>query len=124
MHTKSKRDVVFVATDQQLNKKSYYRRLWVATRNIDLPRRLWLDEIADTLRDYHGLICHYNGRRFNVPVIDEVFQDSDMRWLSYFLSPDSSGLSPKMHVRKLERLRLIDLYFRIKHPHIADHFGR
>ena len=124
MKINTKRDVVFVASYQQLGQKSYYQRLWLAARNIAIPRRTWLEEIANTLRDYTGLICHYNGSRFELPLIDDVFGDSDMRWFSYFLTPDHSGLSPKMRVRKLERLRLIDLYFKIKYPHIAEHFAR
>jgi len=116
---------ITVATSETLFNEYYYRRLWLATRNMKIPRRLWLDEIADTFRDYNGVIINHLGNRFRIPLVDEVFgDDSDMRWLSYYLRPDDSGDNPVSRSRKFRRLQLIDLYFRIKHPKIARHFGR
>ena len=103
----------------------YYRRLWLATRNVDIPRRDWLDELADTFRDFDGVIFTPNGQCYELPLVDEVFgDDTDMRWMGYFLKPDISGFYPHSRTRKIERLQLLDLYFRIKHPHIAKHFNR
>jgi hypothetical protein len=50
--------------------------------------------------------------------------DTDMRWLGYYLKPDVTGAHPLRRSRKVERLQLLDLYFRIKHPHIARHFAK
>ncbi len=126
MSQQTVRDIIYVATAEELLSRSYYCRLWMAARNISIsiPRRSWLDAIADAIRDYKGLICHTNGKPYQVPCIDTVFGDTSMRWLSYFLLPDDTGRLPKMKTRKVERLRLIDLFFKIRHPDIARHFGR
>lgn len=124
MQSKIKK-VIFVATREELERKSYYRRLWIATRNVNIPRRSWLDAIADTLRDFDGLIIHRSGKAYDIPDIDNVFgDDPDLRWLGYYLQPDGSGEYPKIRTRKYQRLELLDLYFRINHPDIARHFGR
>jgi hypothetical protein len=57
--------------------------------------------------------------------VDDVFaDDTDMRWPGYYLKPDVSGQYPRCRCRKVERPQLIDLYFLIKHLHIAKHFQR
>ncbi|MCY7297295.1 hypothetical protein [Alteromonas sp. a30] len=118
------KNVVFVATREELESQSYYRRLWIATRNVKIPRRSWLDAIANTMRDFDGLIITRAGEVYNIPDIDAVFgDDPDLRWLGYYMQPDGSGEFPKMRTRKYQRLELLDLYFRINHPSIARHFG-
>lgn len=125
MNTQPKRDVIFIATDDQLLDEHYYRRLWMAVRNLGFPRRAWLDLIANAIRDYQGKVLTYRGMRYNIPCIDSVFgDDPDVRWLSFYIKVDKSGRFPLIKTRKLERLRLIDLYFRIEHPQLADHFNR
>jgi hypothetical protein len=102
----------------------YYRRLWLATRNVEISRRDWLDELADTFRDFQGTIERPNGEAYELPLVDDVFgDDEEMRWLGYYLKPDTSGLYPRSKSRKVERLQLLDLYFRIKHPNVAKHFS-
>lgn len=102
----------------------YYRRLWLATRNVNVARRDWLDELADTFRDFPGDIVTASGHPYDLPFVDDVFgDDTEMRWMGYYLKSDDSGLFPKTKCRKLERLQLLDLYFRIKYPKIAQHFG-
>lgn len=125
MSIQTKKDVIFIATAKELSIRSYYRRLWLAVKNIDMPRRSWLDMIADAIRDYDGLICHPNGMRYHIPDVDEAFGDDiHMRWLGFFMTSDATGQHPKMWTRKIVRLQLLDLYFKIKHPDIAAHFGR
>lgn len=103
----------------------YYRRLWLATKNSDVPRRVWLDELANTFRDFNGEILTPDGQPYDLPFIDDVFGDDyEMRWMGYYLKPDVSGVYPKSKTRKVERLQLIDLYFRLKHPQIARHFSK
>lgn len=117
--------VVYVATHSELMRKSYYRRLWIAARNLHIPRRAWLDEIADTLRDFDGMILYRSGIRYNIPDIDEVFgDDPDVRWLGYYFLADQYHKYPKHKSRKLQRLELIDLYFRIRYPQLAKKFGK
>ena len=103
----------------------YYRRLWLAVKNVSIPRRAWLDELADLVRDYDGVIYTHDGLPYDPPLIDEVFGDDfDMRWLGYYLLADANGDSPKMKCRKLERLQLLDLYFQMKYPEIAESFSK
>ncbi|MCF6319725.1 MAG: hypothetical protein L3J83_10700 [Proteobacteria bacterium] len=124
MQCKKKR-VIIVATKEELLNKHYYRRLWLAARNMSIPRRGWLDEIADCFCQYRGTIVYRSGEPFPIPFVDDVFgDDMDMRWLSNYFGSDESGTAPRVISRKIERLQLIDLYFRIKHPNLAQHFGR
>ncbi|ODS23038.1 hypothetical protein AB835_10830 [Candidatus Endobugula sertula] len=105
--------------------ESYYRRLWLTVRNIPLSRREWLERLADMLRDYDGMIYCEDGERLELPLIDDIFaHDFDMRWVSYYLAPDSTGFLPRRKSRKIERLQLMDLYCRIHYPHITRHFAR
>lgn len=116
---------ITLASVEALKTLSYYNRLWIAVRNISISRRAWLDELSDTFRDFEGIILKPNGEEFEIPYIDDVFADDpEMRWLSYYLKPDVTGESPKSLSRKIERLQLFDLYFKIKYPKIARHFGR
>ena len=109
----------------QLLSEHYYRRLWLATRNIEIGRREWLDELADTFRDFDGEITDVFGQPYELPLVDDVFgDDTDMRWMGYYLTPDIGGDCPKTKSSKVERLQLLDLYFRIKHPKVAAHFGK
>lgn len=117
---------VFLATDEELSDAHYYLRLWLAARNVQCSRRAWLDEIADTLRDFEGTIWTPNGEAYEVPLVDEVFgDDADMRWMSDYLRPsDFDCRKPARISARPSRVRLIDLYFRIRHPQIARHFKR
>lgn len=107
----------------RLLSEHYYRRLWLAVRNVRIARRQWLDELADTFRDFEGEILTASGLPYELPLVDDVFgDDEDMRWLGYYLKPDISGVYPRARSRKIERLQILDLYFRIKYPDIAKHF--
>ena len=114
----------FYLTDPEaLLSESYYRRLWLAVRNVDIPRRSWLEELADLMRDYDGTIYQDDGTVYEFPLIDDIFGDDfDMRWMGYYLLADDSGHGPRMKSRKIERLQLLDLYMQIKYPDIAKHF--
>ena len=121
---KNKR-VIVVATQSELMNEHYYRRLWLAARNLSIPRRGWLDEIASCFCDFRGKIIYRSGEPYPIPLADDVFgDDPDMRWLSYYLNADESGTTPRTISRKIERIQLIDLYFRINHPKLASHFGK
>ena len=126
MQCKKKR-VIIVATKSELLNEHYYRRLWLAARNISIPRRGWLDEIADCFCRFRGTIICRSGKPYQIPFVDDVFDtenNSDMRWMSYYLKADESKITPFTISRKVERLRLIDLYFRIEFPKMAEKFGR
>ncbi len=111
---------ITVASKAELMSSCYSRRLWLAARNLSIPRRQWPDVIADTVYTFEGDILLPDGRPFPVPEVDRVL--GDPRWFSYYFE-EVDG-QPRRTVRLIERLRIIDLYFRIAKPHIARHFGR
>jgi len=122
MQSNNKR-IIYLATTQELILESYYWRLWITVKNLPIARRNWLNEIADTFRDFEGVVIERSGKPFPLPLVDDIFgDDPDMRWFSYYLKPNHSGIFPHSRIRKLERLQLLDVYFRIKHPDIARHF--
>lgn len=121
----SNKQTVYLATLEELNSESYYRRLWMATKNISIPRRDWLDEIADTFRDFEGKVLERSGKAFYTPLVDDTFgNDPDMRWMGYYLKSAHNKNLPQSKSRKIERLQMLDLYFKIKHPDIARHFDK
>jgi len=122
-----KKRVITVATKFELLNQHYYARLWLASRNLSIPRREWLDEIADCFCKFRGTIVYRSGETYQIPSVDDVFgtaNNPDMRWMSYYLKADESEKIPFTISRKIERSRLIDLYFRIEFPKITRHFGR
>lgn len=120
-----KRKTVFVAREDQLTNPQYYARLWLAARNVPIARREWLDAIADALRDFDGEILYAPGVPYKIPCVDEVFgDDPDMRWMKDFLAASEPEMKPLRFSRKIERLRMIDLYFRVRSSEISTHFKR
>ena len=116
MLCKNKR-IVRVATMAELTNPHYYRRLWIAARNIPIGRRKWLDELAACFRDCECTIVYPSGQPFPIPFIDELMgDDPDCRWLGYYLRADPTGTMPSTMSRKLERVQILDLYFRIRYP--------
>lgn len=119
----TKKQVIYVATDEELKDPVYYRRLWLATRNVPIPRREWLDAIADAVRDFEGDLLTRENRRYNMPCVDKTFgDDPDMRWMGHFMESTMNSDMPMHKSRIVERLRLIDLYFRIKCPDLTSRF--
>jgi len=100
---------------------SYKKRLWLAARNMKISRREWPNVIADAIYNFDGYILLDNGMLWPIPDIDNVM--GDPRWFSYYFEADDGG-DPLRDVRLIERLRLIDLFFKIKYPLIARHFDK
>lgn len=115
--------VICVATNDQLTNAAYLRRLWIAARNLAISRRKLIDQMAATIYDFRGRIIWPNGIKWVIPDIDDLF-DIDGRWISLWLE-ESDG-EPKRQPRStsIEKLRMIDLFFRIRYPDIARHFGK
>lgn len=111
---------VIVATDSQLRSQPYFQRLAIATAALPFSRRRLIDEIADAIYEFEGDIVWPNGMKFEIPDIDDVFgNEGSFRWVSDFIH--FAQVTPRQHPqdRILPRLRVIDLYFRIKYPERA-----
>lgn len=112
------KQIIIVATIAELTNPVYSRRLWLAARNMNISRRQWPNVIADAIYNYKGTILLPDDRIWPIPDIDDVL--GDPRWFSlYFEECDGR---PRREVRLIERLRVIDLYFRITKPNIYRHF--
>lgn len=116
-----KKRVVFVTEAKKFKNPTYQKRLWLAARNMGISRREWPNVIADAIYNFDGDIMVSNGMRWPIPLVDDVL--GDPRWFSYYFEEDEEG-EPLRDVRLIERLRLLDLYFKIKHPNIARHFDK
>lgn len=126
-----KRRRIVVASDRELRRRSYFRRLAMATKalqaELKLSRREIPDWIADTIYAWRGEIVWPDGRPFDVSDtdIDDAFRnDGSFRWLSGFVRFADTVPRQAPQSRIVDRLRLIDLAFRIARPDVARHFGR
>ncbi len=95
------------------NRQFYRRKLWKPARleheESIQSRRGWLDALT-LLYDHHELLLRHDGTPFEVPDVDDLFEDPDMRWMSNFLASSPCGTQPKHYSRKYERLEVIYLY--------------
>lgn len=118
---------IIVARDLELLRPSYFRRLAVATANLELPRRRIPDWMADVIYGYEGRILWPDGTAVVIPdnLIDDAFNnDGSFRWLSDFIRFAERMPRQAPQQRVVTRLRLLDLAFRIDLPDTARHFGR
>jgi hypothetical protein len=116
---------VSLASDSELAGALYLRALAGAMRALGLPRRAWRDAIADALRDFEGELLGPDGRPVEPPFADDHFpEDEDQRWVSDFTARAAAGRPIRLRAASRERVRLIDLFFRIRFPALAATFGR
>lgn len=117
----SQKRIIIVATNRELANEHYYRRLWIAIRNLsdEFSRRQLVDHCIAYFRDVSRLVNFQwpNGMPYVPPDWDTWFNDLDARWLSYFLQ-ELNG-SPKMRSHLYSRLRVFDAVIRAKWPNIA-----
>ena len=125
------RPKIYVATDDELSRISYFRRLAIASAalksELALSRRSIPDWLADAIFSYEGRILWPHEGPFIVrdTAIDDAFNnDGSFRWISGFLNFAEVPPRQAPQYRVMTRLRLIDLAFRIARPDTARHFGR
>lgn len=111
---------VRVATDRELGRIWYFRRLAIATRALNLPRREVPNWMADIIFGYEGNILRLDGTQFIISdtAIDDAFNNDDsFRWFSGFVQfADLQPPKQKPQCRIYNRLRLIELAFQIAYP--------
>ncbi|MEM7776904.1 MAG: hypothetical protein AAF732_14950 [Pseudomonadota bacterium] len=114
-----------VASDVQLLRRSHYHRLAIASAALEVSRRAFIDRIADALYGFDGTFVFRDGTPYHLPDIDDAFGDDDcFRWVSYFLALAETPPRQRPQHRVIERLRLIDLYFRVAYPERAKWIAR
>lgn len=103
-----------------LRSPSLYWNQWMIARNArDIgSRRMWLDEMSLEFANHSGRsLCFRDGQMYQLPDLDQAFgDDEDMRWLSLYIACDSSNLMPRHFSNKIERLRLINLFLKLRYP--------
>lgn len=111
---------VYVASDRQLKRKSHFQRLAIATAAMDVSRRELINVLSETIYNFEGHLLWPEGDVYEVPDVDDAFgDDGSFRWVSDFIRFAETPPRQVPQGRIVERLRLIDLYFRIKHPERA-----
>lgn len=120
-HPERNEKTIVMGSDFQLGRISHVSRLAIAAVAEDYSRREWPNAIADAIYGFEGTIYYAEGRKFEPTdtEVDDTFSDPDFRWISDFLSFADVPPRQRPQRRTLARLRLIDLYFRIKHPERA-----
>ncbi len=111
---------VFVESDDALRAPKLYWSQWMVSKNLrDIAsRRTFPTEMSIAFANCTGVVFLYrNGTPYDIPDIDEVFgDDDDFRWLSTYLACDGSGVFPRHISTKKERLRLINLFLKLRYP--------
>lgn len=122
---------IIVAEDAHLRRRSYFLRMAIATRalmeELELSRRAFPNWLADVIYPYDGPILYPGGKPFiiNDTSVDDAFgDDGSFRWLSGFINFADTPPRQAPQWRVLDRLRLVDLAFKIARPDTARHFGR
>lgn len=125
------KEVVVVACDEQLKRKSHYQRLGIAYSNLPFSRRAVPDFVNDTICDFLNSdrkIRWADGRSFvyRDEAIETAFRNElNFRWISDLIRTVTNG-GPKQSPqdRVLERMRLLDLALRIKYPSLAQNIAK
>ncbi|MEW8626261.1 MAG: hypothetical protein AB2551_10955 [Candidatus Thiodiazotropha sp.] len=127
----SKSKIVYVPTDAELLDPPKYRVQWMIARNVvmaapEMSRRKLLDDMSIIFARNGDKVFRYrNGMPYVLPDIDEIFaNDPDMRSLSHYLESDESDYNPRRISRKPERLRIFNLYIKLKHPRFIKHLEK
>lgn len=116
---------VIVASNYELCRQSHVQRLAIATVERKIPRRRLIDWIATVVANYEGRIIWATGVEFEFGemAIYEAFaveKDPSQRWVGNFYK---FSVHPPIQVaqsRIIDRLRYIDLAFRIDFPERAE----
>lgn len=110
--------VAIVATKAELLNSRYYYLLWLAIRELKISRRKLIEEMS-LLFQMDIQIIFPSGQPYPAPDFEELFPLWADRVISIYLKADKSGKRPRHICRRLDRLRLIDLYLRVHYPERA-----
>ena len=106
---------IFIESDEVLLSDNHYYNLWRLLNDlIDLPpRREMPNDMTLAFMEHYGRLYMRNGEPYELPDVDDIFPDAHWRWFSYYLEATEDGLLPRRKSRKVERLRLLNLWLKI-----------
>ncbi|WP_095589604.1 hypothetical protein [Actibacterium ureilyticum] len=117
-HGTTDNGIIYVSPDWQITSKTYYRE------NIWLPARKLNDDIGSGAKwrtalymvdEYLDRLKYPDGSAYMYPdIYDELFPDVTNKWMRNFLRCDGTGENPKSYSSHYERLRVVELYCRLR----------
>lgn len=117
--------VISCASDQQLNSKEYYKRIWRVLTGLELKRRELRTYVIDLFCS-HCCVTFVTdlGEAFDLPEMEDVCtKDEDCTWEGRFIKSDETGLNPKRFYndkrykdKYLPLLRVLDLAAKLIEP--------
>jgi len=120
---KGSHPAITIPTAEILSRPSAVRRLAMAYRARNLPRRKILDFVADHLYQYEGQLL-YQGRNVSFEdEVDVVFgtdRDPSERWLSDFLAFADEAPRQRAQRRTFDRLVLLWTALAVHNPAQAE----
>lgn len=115
--------IICVASTEELLNIHYYCRLWLAASSLNLDQRPWCTNLIEACQARDITVIRPCGQPYTASVVKGILvADLDLGWLRSYLCEASIDTRPYRLNHTLERLRIVDLYFRLCHPQIAAHF--
>ncbi|CTQ55635.1 hypothetical protein LP7551_04178 [Roseibium album] len=126
--TSSKGPIYVLSNHHFVNKVTYTHYAWLPANRVneEMPGRAsWLEAFG-LIYEYNDRLYFKNGKKYNPGDIDKAFPDPQNRWMTNFLKADETGRGPASYSWHYERLRMIELYCRIRNedpwPHAPEQF--
>ena len=124
MNGSKEKRVVKAEAAEILSMPPYKNRVQLAVRNMPILKLNWPKEVADTIYHFDGYIITGDRMCWQKPDIEKILGNGvgDPCCFFDYFEKDSHG--PSCESRFIDRLRLVDLHFKIKYPKIARHFNK
>lgn len=109
------KNIIFVATPEQLSCRLCYSHLWITAVSLHLSSGGWITAIDALFRDAEHLgieFRHPNGTPFVILDTCETFPEENeagRRWVTNFKKADSTRICPRYHCRCFQKLLCIEL---------------
>lgn len=117
-HGLSDNGVIYVAPDWKITSKEYYREhIWLPARelNDDIGSGAKWRTALYMVDDYVDRLKFPSGQAYMYPdIYDDLFPDPTNKWMRNFLRCDGTGLNPASFSAHYDRLRVVELYCRLR----------
>ncbi|MEM5585937.1 hypothetical protein WNZ15_26010 [Roseibium sp. AS2] len=111
-------DRIIVCSNYQFVDTEFYQEnVWNIARlthELMPSRAAWLTGMT-IIYDYAHHLYFRDGSKYWPSDIGKIFPDPQNRWFSDFLKADETGEAPLSYTKYYERLRMIELYCRLRH---------